>query len=158
MNPHSLLPKRSARRPRAVLSMLCVGTLLAVVVPASAAETPARAGNASPASVPLFLLPFVVIASNLQPVEPTRALRTRTRRIEREDSTEVGFSAPAFQRSSFDEMLGSHRIQWRHGDDWTTSLGSDYPRVGSSPSYVLGNGAPGVPQKVWIRFSIQRHF
>ena len=56
----------------------------------------------------------------------------------------------------FDDMVG-HHIRWHYDDNWSSSFGSDFPKI-RTPTYQLGNGAPGVTQKIWFQFSISRSF
>jgi|GEM_PF-4163927 len=131
---------------------MAVILIAAAMLPASAADSQPTYGNASPASVPLFLLPFIAIAS--------KRIRTEspTTPSSRHTEPQSAASTSSVSDNWVNEMVGSHRISWHFDHDWSSSLGSDYPRLGTAPSYVIGNGDPGVAQKVWVRFNLVRHF
>lgn len=63
----------------------------------------------------------------------------------------------ASELARVDEMAGRFHLRMPLDEHWSGSLGSDYPKL-RTPTYMLGNDAPGVPQRVWVQLGFQRRF
>lgn len=59
--------------------------------------------------------------------------------------------------AQFDDVAAGHRIHWHYDERWSGTVSSDYPQV-ALPIYRIGNGAPGLPQNVWLKFTLVRSF
>lgn len=168
-NPHP--PRRGRAWRGALVAAVALGLAGAVATaeaaPPQRSAKPARHGkHAQPLSldigaalgpiVPPLTAPIplpgrsVVLASSVAPA-------TSADGDAADGTLSVVGEALAADAARFSEMLGSHRIEWRYDESWSSSLGSDYPKF-RSPSFFVGNGSPGVNQKVWVRFSLLRRF
>ncbi len=146
--------KRASHAPAVVVS-LAQGLILGLAL--LGAPVPARAD-----SVPTYDLGSLLPKTSLSP-RLGKLVFSNSNAVSDDGNQELGAGlfdreppSIATELTRFDEMVG-HHIRWHYDDSWASSFGSDFPKV-RTPTYLIGNGAPGVTQKIWFQFSISRSF
>ncbi|GAC1623537.1 MAG: hypothetical protein NVS9B10_08590 [Nevskia sp.] len=151
-HPYPPLHRLRDRRLGRVLAVALALTLPVLL------SLPAQAGP----GVPSYDLASVLPKSSLTPLL-SKIVFQNSNAVDDDDEQELGaglFDRPppllAPDLTRFDEMAG-HHLRWHYDDSWSSSFGSDFPKI-RTPGYLVGNGAPGVTQKIWFQFSISRSF